>query len=356
MGKIYLDTNVFFKNGFFKSEGAKAKLKACALAGYDVVLSEIVIDEVIGNFEKRLIQSKASLQKALNAVNKIIPLKISDIDVVAETQVYVSELKQMIKDVGIEVLPYPSLSPKELVVASYKGIKPFDENGKGHKDYMIWTSMKEHILSNADSAPFLFISDNTGDFGVAKGKTDKNNCYALHSHLIKQIETVGERLTSYSDLQSALENEVLPRLDGLTLEDVNGKSAMLEHFVEQSIAESLPYTSMDSLEGVPFNDLTITSYGHAANIKTKFYKFKDSYMAQISGSSECLVDGYINKSDWFSEDFTNVSIAPWNDHVYEAQTEADVEFEITAIYNPETQSLSGQTFTITNKIDNDWYN
>jgi len=356
MGKIYLDTNVFFKNGYFRSEGAQAKLKACVLAGYDVVLPEVVIDEVIGNFEKELSQSKDNLQKSLNAVNKIVSIKVDEIDVNAETQTYKIELELMINQLGIEVLPYPSVTTKELVIASYKGKKPFDVNGKGHKDYIIWTTIMDHMLSDVHDGPFLFISHNTGDFGIGKGKKNQDNSYELHSHLAEQVKPIEEHLTCYTDLQSALEHAILLELKGLTLEDVKGKSAMVEYFVEQSISKSLPYTSMDNLEGVPFSDLIITSYGHPENIKTTFYKFEDSYMAQISGSSECLIDGYINKSDYFSEELPYVSISPCNDHVFEAQTEANVEFEITAIYNPETQSLSGQTFTITNEIENDWYN
>lgn len=358
MGKIYLDTNVFFKNGFFRSEGAQAKLKACALAGFDVVLSEIVIDEIVGNFEKRLFQTKASLQKIVNTLNKIMSFKLSDIDIEDETQVFIVELYVMIKELNIEILPYPSLTTKNLVIESYKGIKPFDENGKGHKDYMIWTSIKNHMLSNADSTTFLFVSDNTGDFGVTKGKTDHNNRYALHSHLLKQIETIKEDVTCYSDLQSTLEHEILPLLEGLTLEDVNGKSAMLEHFVEQSISEALPYTTVFGIEGVPFtNDVTIISYGHPENIETTFYKFENSYMVRISGSSECNIQGFMGKGDYFvSELSDSVSISPCNDHVFELETEANVEFEIVAIYDPETQSLSGQSFTITNEIEIDWYN
>ena len=188
MGKIYLDTNVFFKNGYFRTEGAQAKLKACALAGYDVVLPEVVIDEVIGNFEKELSQSKDNLQKALNAVNKIVPIKVEDIDVNGETQTYKFELKLMIKQLGIEVLPYPSVTTKELVITSYKGKKPFDVNGKGHKDYMIWISIMDHMLSDIDNEPFLFISHNTGDFGIGKSKKNQNNSYQLHPHLAEQVE------------------------------------------------------------------------------------------------------------------------------------------------------------------------
>ena len=358
MGKIYLDTNVFFKNGFFRSKGAQAKLKACALAGYEVVLSEIVLDEVIGNFKKWLIQSKTALQKAVNSVNKIMSFEVNDIDVKGETDAFVSELELMIKELNIEILPYPSLTTKDLVIDGYKGMKPFDENGKGHKDYMIWTSIKNHMLTNTDGAPFLFISDNTGDFGVAKGKMDHNNSYDLHPHLLKEIETIKEDVSCYSDLQNALKHETLPLLHGLTLEDVNGKSAMLEHFVEQTIGEELPYTTMFGLEGVPFtNDVTIISYGHPENIETTFYKFENSYMARISGSAECLVQGYIDKGDYFADDLTDsVSISPCNDHVFEAEIEAAVEFEVVAIYDSETQSLSGQTFTITNEIEIDWYN
>ena len=54
MSRLYLDTNVFYKHGFFRSDGAKAIFTACRLAGFEVIMPQTVIDEARGNYERRL--------------------------------------------------------------------------------------------------------------------------------------------------------------------------------------------------------------------------------------------------------------------------------------------------------------
>ena len=50
MATIYLDTNIILNESYFRSHFSQAFLKACALLKIDVVVPDIVIDEVLGNY------------------------------------------------------------------------------------------------------------------------------------------------------------------------------------------------------------------------------------------------------------------------------------------------------------------
>jgi len=54
MTTLYLDTSVAMTESFLKSPYSEAFLKACSILQYNIVIPEIVVDELKGNFPKKL--------------------------------------------------------------------------------------------------------------------------------------------------------------------------------------------------------------------------------------------------------------------------------------------------------------
>jgi len=357
MTRIYLDTNVFFKHGFFRSKGAKAIFTACRLAGFQVIIPETVIDEVLGNYQKQLLKAHDALEAAGSTLGKLAECDAVAFDVEDTISTFKDEFAAMIIEKGVQVLPYPPFSAQDLVKVTYNGKRPFDEKGNGHKDFLIWEAIKEDMLKSPKGTPLIFVTENTNDFGVKKGQSDSQGRFALHPDLISQIDEIKDDLICYTHLTKVMEQLVLPALDGLTIENVDHFSDHVEDFVEDMVSENLSFRTMFGLEGLAFsNDVTITGYGEISDLNIDIYKFEDEHMVRITGASECMFQGYMEKWEYYSEyGESSLSASQWNDHVLEVEDEANVEFEILAIYNPETGKFNGQAFQVTNEIDPDWY-
>lgn len=357
MTRIYLDTNVFFKHGFFRSKGAKAIFTACHLSGFQVIIPETVVDEVIGNYEKQLLKAHDGLEAAGSTLGKLADRETVIFDVNDAISKFKNDFTEMIKEKGIQILPYPPFTSQDLVKEAYKGRRPFDEKGNGYKDFLIWEAIKTDMLEHPKGTPLIFVTENTNDFGIKKGQSDSQGRFVLHSDLMLQIDEIKNDLKCYTHLTKVLEQLILPALDGLTIENVDHLSDHVESFVESMVSEHLSFRTMYGLEGLAFsNDVTITGYGEISDLEVNVYKFEDEHMVRITGSSECMFQGYMEKWEYYSEyGESTLSASQWNDHVLEVEDEANVEFEILAIYDPDKGKFNGQAFQVTNEIDPDWY-
>ncbi|MDD9738018.1 PIN domain-containing protein [Seohaeicola sp. SP36] len=136
MPTIFLDTNVFIDAGYFRAAGAQAFLRTCKFAGFDLAVPEVVLDEVRGNFEQGLSSALVSLTKAERQVARFVTHGSDEISLDSEIAHFNKSLEDLLEDVGVNILPYPAVTSRDLVLGSYSNRKPFKENGEGHKDFL----------------------------------------------------------------------------------------------------------------------------------------------------------------------------------------------------------------------------
>lgn len=349
MPTIFLDTNVFIDAQYFRPAGAQAFLRTCKLAGFNIAVPEVVLDEVRGNFQQGLSTALVLLTKAERQVARFVKLDSSEFSLDAETEGFDEFLDELLEDVGVDILPYPNATTKDLVVSGYSKKKPFKDTGEGHKDYLIWRTIVEGIVP-ADGA-HVFVTSNTSDFAQEKTK----ETFVLHAELQSDLPA-GVSILGFTGRQFLLENHVLPRLDGWRPWSDSKVNIDVENFTEMVIGKELPYKTMYGLEGLPFrNEVTILMYGNPENLDVHYALIGNQYMIRIRGDSECLFDGYMDKWEYFSEHSETMSGSDWNDHVVSVETEAVVEFEIMATYDPESGELGGATLRVLNEIEDDIY-
>ena len=346
---IFLDTNVFIDAGYFRAAGAQAFLRTCKFAGFDLAVPEVVLDEVRGNFEKDLSSALVSLTKAERQVARFVEYESDEISLEEEIERFDENLEELLQVVGIDVLPYPNTTTKELVLGGYSNRKPFKESGEGHKDFLIWKSIVEDI-EPADE-PHVFVTSNTSDFAKAKTK----ETFEIHAELLSDLPD-GVLVLGFTGRKSLLDSHVLPRLDGWKPWNESKVELDIENFAERVIGKELPYKTMYGLEGLPFsNEITLLMYGSAERLVVHYALIGDQYMVRIRGESECLFDGYMEKWEYFSEYSDTMSGTDWNDHVVNVEAEAIVEFEIMATYDPADGELGGATLKVLNEIEDDLY-
>ncbi|SNR34975.1 PIN domain-containing protein [Puniceibacterium sediminis] len=359
MATIYIDTNIFMNESFFRSAQAHAFLKACSIIQVSVVVPDIVIDEVLGNFPKMLKAKSKAFHLAQKELGRLIELDAQDIAVSEEIGSYEDWLYKLIEEKGIVILPYPEVTLKELVVKSYDGVKPFKESGEGHKDFLVWETVKNHIKSKSTTPPNFFLTNNTKDFG-GKDDADKD---VLFLKLAEQIEEVGLRPELYTSLKAAFDKLLAPNLQDITIEEIPDlNSDDLHRMTDEYLLEDLPQRTAFGYEGLPFgNDVSISSVGPSEISEVILKKVDDEVVINVSGSVEIEVDGFMDKHAYYMDLDTdgapNVFVvdADWNDHVMAVSSSVETAFELSLFYSVADKEITGYEVSLPDEIDDDWH-
>ncbi|MGC1469983.1 MAG: PIN domain-containing protein [Sphingorhabdus sp.] len=356
MPTVYLDTSVAMNDAFLKSAYSEAFLKACAILQYTVVMPDIVVDELKGNFPKKLKDKLDAFLKAKRELGKLTDLEAPTISLSEAVDSYEGWLGELIDKHGIVVAPYPEVSAKELVEQSYHVKKPFKESGEGHKDYVVWKTILGHITEQGTTSSNIFLTNNTKDFC----DLDKDGTPVLHSDLAEQIENPISRPKVYTSIKSAFDSEVSPKLEGLALDDIPDLGQHdLDTMVGEFLLEDLPSRSLYGLEGLPFNDeVSISSIGGHLIESVTLKKVDEEVVIYVTGNIEIEADGFINKFDYYHHDNDEASIwvvdGNWNDHVMLVSASIQTDFELTIFYSVQSSEVTGHETLLPQEIEDEW--
>lgn len=356
MTTVYFDTSVAMNEAFLRSSYSEAFLKACAILQYTVVIPQIVIDELVGNFPKKLKEKSSAFQKAKKELSKLIDLDVPAISLSDAVKSYEDWLEELIDEHGIVVAPYPDISAKELVEQSYKVKKPFKESGEGHKDYVVWKTVLGHIASQTPTPPNIFLTNNTKDFC----HFDNLDKPILHADLAEQIDELVHRPTVYTSIREAFDNELSPNLEGTTLNDIPDLGTNdIDSLAGELILEDLPSRSMYALEGVPFsNEITISMIGPHSIDSVNLKKVDDEVVIKVSGSVELEVDGFMDKSAYYSAEHEDQKMyvvdGDWNDHVMQVSSTVTTGFDLTIFYSTQDSEVTGYEISLPQEIEDEW--
>jgi predicted nucleic acid-binding protein len=356
MTTIYLDTNIFMNESFFRSAMARAFLKACSILHFTVVVPEVVVDEVVGNFPKKFSEKAAAFKKAQRELAKIHAFDTATIDSKGAIENYEDWLAELLDGNGVVIAPYPDVSAKTLVLKSYQGEKPFKETGEGHKDYLVWESMKAHINSQGSTPPYLFVTHNTNDFGA----TGKDGMHFLHPVLSEQIPSEADKPKLYTSLKSVFDDYLSPKLEGVSLEEIPDIDAdQLQMLIDEHLLNDLPMRSAFGFENVPFsNDVSISSVGEAKITDISLAKLGDDIIVSVEGVVEIEVDGFVEKHSYY-HDFDEVPDvyvvdADWNDHVMAVSTSVETAFEVRLFFSTTSKTFTAHEISLPEEIEDDW--
>jgi hypothetical protein len=355
MTTVYLDTSVAITESFLMSPYCDAFFKACGILQYTVVIPEIVIDELKGNYPKKLQEKYASFQKSKKELSKLIEISTPLPSLSDAVDSYFDLLDELIDKHGIIVTPYPDLHPKDLVEQSYKAQKPFKDSGEGYKDYIVWKSIFKKLKDGQSSSPNIFLTNNVNDFCVTG--EDKN--YLLHPDLSNQIEDPENIPTIYTSIKSAFETELSPHLEGMAPDKIPDlEPGEIDSMVEEFLLEDLPGRSAFGLEGVPFsNEISVSMVGPHSIDSIALKRVDNEVIINVTGSVEIEVDGFINKSDYYSDDSVDkmcVVDGNWNDHVMMVSSTVETPFEMTIFYATESSEVTGREIALPEEIQDEW--
>ncbi|MBO6553735.1 MAG: DUF4935 domain-containing protein [Roseitalea sp.] len=355
MPTVFIDTNIIINENFFRSAAAQAFLKACSILNIEVVIPDIVYDEVIGNFPKKLKERVNAYEKAQRELIKLVEIDFNKIDLEDEVSAYEDWLNDLVETDGVTLAPYPEIPAKELVEKSYERKKPFKDNGEGHKDYIVWKTIRTHIENQQTALPNLLLTNNTKDFGAKV----ENDAHILHPDLANQIEEDAKRPKLYTSLKSVFDEELAPNLEGMSLEDIPNIDAQeITTLTEKFLLDDLPQHTAFGFEDVPFgNEVSITAVGETTISEVNLTKVDDEVVINVTGNVEIEVFGFVDKYAYYSDsDLDNVSVVDpdWNDHVMAVSTDVETAFELSIYYSLETNSVIGHKISLPQEIEDEW--
>lgn len=356
MTTVFLDTNIFMNEKFLKSAYAQSFLKACKLLSINVAIPDVVVDEVKGNLPKTLSDRLASHKKTYKELAKIIDIDEPAISVEEESKKYNEWLEELLEEDGIGVIPYPNMTPKDLVLKSYEGAKPFKSTGEGHKDFMIWESIKGHVKGKVTAGPYYFLVNNPADFCAEK--SDKE--WTLHPELKSQFEDEAEVPEVFVTIGKFFDAIIKPKLEGITIDQVPPLTiAEIDDMTTKILEEEISGYSAFGFEGVPFsNEVYASVVGDTTVEDRELKKIDDEIVIVVTGTVLIEVDGYMDKHEYYSEDFEDaeiyVSDRDHNDHVMAVSKTVDTPFELKLFYSPESKEVAGHSLELPGEIQDDY--
>lgn len=355
MTTFYLDTSVAITESFLKSPFAEAFMKACAILQHAVVIPEIVIDELKGNFPKKIHEKYLSVVKTSTDLGKLIDIDVPDISIEDATAEYGEWIESLIDSSTIIVAPYPDISPKELIERSYELQKPFKESGEGHKDYIVWKTVLAGINGDKWAPPFVFLTNNIKDFC----ELDTTGSNKLHSGLSAQVIDDARKPIIYTSIKAAFENELSPYLEGLALGDIPDLEGDIDEMVGEYLLQDIPNKTLYGLDGIPFNDeITISAIGAHSVDSVTLKKAGEEVIITASGTVEIEADGFMDKFTFYNIDDSKSDVfvvdGNWNDHVMLVSSTIDTPYEATIFYSTTHQSVTGREISLTAEIEDEW--
>ena len=182
MNFVALDTNALMRDYLLQEANMQAFLRGCQRCHISVHVPAVVVDEVCANYEKEVNRQKSTLNTAARKLSGMgIHGEETDFDVKEVAETYRRLILQTFYHHDVAVAPYPSISPKALVDASYSGKKPFKETGEGFKDFIIFETLK--VVASQESGVGAFVTANKKDFCGAKGELHPDLQLALKQQI-----------------------------------------------------------------------------------------------------------------------------------------------------------------------------
>lgn len=354
--RVFIDTNAIMDENYFRSARSSAFLKAAKFLRIEVVIPEIVIDETIGNLTKTLKDKLDKLASARRALSALIEIDENEYVLADELGQLKDNFDELLESEKVLILPYPKMALKEIIEQSYIADKPFKATGEGHKDFIIWHTMRGYIEKRKGKGKNYFITQNSTDF------CDKTPT-VLHPSLVSKLSNAASAPAVFVSIKSFFDEIILPMLPGLNQDDIAGLDIDVKEATQKTLEEFLDGHSIYGLEGLPFsNDVTIMAVTSEVDIDEVSLKEIDAsqVLITVTGSVEVEAHGYIDKYSYFADEKNDENIfiidGDHNDHVMAVGAAIPTPFKVSLTYDKTERDITGSEVDLVNEIHYDLYN
>jgi hypothetical protein len=311
---VVLDTNALFDDPGF-DRPAVGKLFALARRKLvDVAVPRVVLLELERQrrtaIQNKLDQLKAVPKKIEGALHSLgvsseeAGIAVPDPPAVsfdALLERYNERVTEALAANNIDILPVPDVTHEELLARDLASKKPFDLNGKGYRDALIWESVLR-CYRQLDYEDHLFFVTDDSNFGDGEG---------LDAGLFAELpEEVAVGFTRVRSLDELLEDETMQEqrlvvqqaLDSTDRPSVfDLVEGSVEHFVENQLpGQSLGAHTHDALDLPPeVEDLEVDEGTTIGNFAWSLYDEFDgtTVLGEAAMDVELTLRGFVTKAN-----------------------------------------------------------
>jgi len=348
---IVLDTTCLHKDFFLKRRDLQELCTHAAKNGHVVYLPWVVMEEMKKHYREELesiqAQGDRNIKDWLQLTGEVNANHITSEKIRKYCREYSKKLKSRIRELGMTVLPMPEDSIQLIAEKAVNRKKPFEENGAGCPDALIWCSILQLAkrFSEKDRIPhsgIIFITNNHTDFCVSKKKrelhedlkADLDDIY-VDTNIVQVVADLGAASASILKYTTAfLSKAIKTHIAGAAFM----QSSLISE-IKDRLLKDLPFTACEYGElGFPacFESITIDSIYEDYTFEAEEVEVlgKEEIAIRFNVSVTCLFDMFIAKSEYytsFEEDGPSVYDYDWNDHYVAAQDEKEVWFTVDLI-------------------------
>jgi hypothetical protein len=165
-----IDTTEFTKSPLLRPNGWPDLLKRSRSGQVRVVVSEVTLSESARQFEEALAKETAGLARAASKVERQYGLSVPDLqhlepDAAGAAESYLDRVRRDLEDNNVEILPIRATPHERLIERDLGRRRPFDGNGRGYRDALIWESLLEELEMSWSPLEVVIVTGNTNDFG-----------------------------------------------------------------------------------------------------------------------------------------------------------------------------------------------
>jgi hypothetical protein len=204
---VFLDTNIFETDPFWKNNYAKVLLKAAKDGIVKLYMSRVVVEELKNHTLRNYKKSIKDCNAAILHHNKFRPeniLAAMAVDIEKEFQDFYDELQHVS---NLKILEYKDQFYKIIMERALKKERPFHEGKQEFKDCTIWLTYANYVETKRISDCFL-ITNNHKDFFKKPALSESPTEYEVFDEFKRDTD----RFRGYPSITDFLRKTLEPKI------------------------------------------------------------------------------------------------------------------------------------------------
>jgi hypothetical protein len=310
--RVIVDTTALWGDWELEGGPARLVLERAFKERLEFYVPEVVVKEMVGHVRRELNEALDTQRRAAHTIEKLTRAQPAAVEVDADAAMaeYERRLRAKLRH-RASVVPVPVIEHAEVIERATQRRKPFNADGAGYRDTLIW----QNVLELAADGPLSFLTDNTSDFYAKKKST-------LADDLRADLEQAGldpDWVTLYRSLNDFVQDNVPksdPELEAVkaALED-DAFAAAARAEIERAI-ETMPTRDFSSIPGADV--LAVSSFSVESIEPTEaFERVDDELIVNIDARVQVELEVMISRSDLYEalEDGADID---WTDYDWDA--------------------------------------
>ena len=346
-----LDANTVIAERYGASAHLTALLSASSAVGFKVCLPKVALEEIAAKYERELAKNAKDADQSLSRLSRLLGRSldspVEEFDSSEETKSFREGLLTQLRIAESLILDYPDTPHETLVRRATSRIRPFDDNGSGYRDSIVWESVLE-LATQVEGSIVL----------VTKDKDFREGSSNLHGDLIKDLERLKlpkDKVTLATDLANLVDQHVRPNLGtvpwetplqflaqgGVNLEDSialilqDACSGKEWEPPELGIPWQYESPTLDMVEGV--SGLTVVDTRQLSS---------NQVLVKVEADVEGGFGVFVYKPDWYISDDPKLNVidSDWNDHYIWAEITLSLHCNLDLVIdasNPDQRTVQG---------------